>query len=149
MESMGKFVAGLVVGAGLRCALAAAAQVPHHDGVFWGRLDNQDKAAYVAGYSDAAHSSLGKLDNLKLAARILHWKGADKILAQVARGLDISSLPTPGLIAYLDGVYSNPRYGDFDLGAAIELAAMRGIDAQEATSIKVPGVTPPSSDLKP
>ncbi len=148
MGSMGKFVAGLIVGAGLSCTLAATAQVPHHDGVFWGRLDNQDKAAYVEGYSDAAHSSLGKLDNLKLAAGVFHWKGADKILAQVARGLDISSLPTPGLIAYLDSVYSDPRYGNFELGTAIELAAMRGIDAQ-ATSIKVPGVTPASSDLKP
>jgi hypothetical protein len=51
---------------------------------------NQDKAAYVAGFSDATNSSLGKLDNLRLAAGAFHWKGANKILADVARGLDIS-----------------------------------------------------------
>jgi hypothetical protein len=139
MGSVSKFAAGVAFGASLGCALAAVAQVSRHDGAFWGRLDNRDKAAYVAGYSDATHSSLGQLDNLKLAAGVFHWKGADKILAQVARGLDISTLPTPGLIAYLDRVYSNPRYGDFDLEAAIELAAMRGIDAQPA-SRKLPAV---------
>ena len=69
------------------------------------------------GYSDAAHFGLGKLDNLKLAAGVFHRKGADKILAQVAR--DQSSLPTPGLIAYPDSVYSDPRYGNFELGTAI------------------------------
>jgi hypothetical protein len=65
---------------------------------------------------------------------------ANKILAQVARGLDISGLPAPALIAYLDKLYSNPRYADFDVGIAIELAAMRGIDAQSASS-KVPPLT--------
>ena len=69
----------------LGCALAAAAQVSRHDGAFWSRLGNQDKAAYVEGYSDATHSSLDKLDNLRLAAGVFHWKGANKILAQVAR----------------------------------------------------------------
>src|SRR5690242_18191056 len=110
---MSKFAAGVFVGASLGCALAAAAQDSRHDGAFWSKLGNQDKAAYVAGYSDATHSSLGKLENLRLAAGVFHWKGADKILAHVARGLDISGLPAPALIAYLDKVYSNPRYGDF------------------------------------
>jgi hypothetical protein len=147
MESMGKFAGGVVVGVSLGCALAAAAQVPRHDGAFWGRLDNQDKAAYVAGYSDATHSSLGKLYNLKLAAGVFHWKGANKILAQVARGLDISGLPAAGLINYLDRVYSDPRYSDFNLETAIELAAMRGIDQQSASS-EVPVVTLASPVLK-
>jgi hypothetical protein len=130
MGNMTRFAAGVAIGASLGCALAAAAQVPRHDGAFWSRLGSRDKAAYVAGYSDAAHANLGKLDNLKLAAGVFHWKGANKILAQVARGLDISGLPAPALIAYLDKVYSNPMYGDFDVENAIELAAMRGIDAQ-------------------
>jgi hypothetical protein len=123
--------------------LAAAAQVSRHDGVFWSRLGNQDKAAYVAGYSDATHFSLGKLDNLRLAAGVLHWKGANKILVQVARGLDISVLPAPALIAYLDKVYSNPRYADFDVESAIGLAAVRGIDAQSPSSEAT--TAPPSS----
>jgi hypothetical protein len=145
--SMSKFAAGVFVGASLGCALAAAAQVSRHDGAFWSKLGNQDKAAYLAGYSDATHCSLGKLENLRLAAGVFHWKGADKILVQVARGLDISGLPAPALIAYLDKVYSNPRYGDFDVEVAIELAAMRGIDPQSASS-EIPALTPASSDLK-
>ncbi len=147
MGSMGNFAAGVIVGTSLGWALAAAAQVSRHDGAFWSRLGSQDKAAYIAGYSDATHSSLGKLDNLKLAAGVFHWKGANKILSQVARGLDISDLSAPALIAYLDRVYSNHRYDDFDVGVAIELAAMRGIDAQSPSS-EVPAVTPVSPDLE-
>lgn len=139
MGNMARFAAGVVIGASLGCALAAAAEVSRHDGAFWSRLGSRDKTAYVAGYSDAAHSSLDKLDNLKLAAGVFHWKGANKILTQVARGLDISGLPAPALIAYLDKVYSNPRYGDFDVEIAIEAAAMRGIDAQPP-SREVPAV---------
>jgi hypothetical protein len=145
--SMGKFAAGVVVGASLGGALAAAAQVSRHDGAFWSRLGNQDKVAYVAGFSDATNSYLGKLDNLRVAAGAFHWKDANKILTQVARGLDISGLSAPVLIAYLDKVYSNPRYGDFDVGIAIELAAMRGIDAQSPSS-ELPPLTPASPDLK-
>jgi hypothetical protein len=147
MGNMGKFAAGVVVGASLRGALAAAAQVSRHDGAFWSRLRNQDKAAYVAGFSDATNSSLGKLDNLRLAAGTFHCKGANKILAQVARGLDISGLPAPDLIAYLDKLYSNPRYGDFDVGIAIEVAAMRGNGAPSA-SREVRALAPASPDLK-
>jgi hypothetical protein len=147
MESVSKFAAGVVVGTSLACALAAAAQVSRRDGAFWSRLGNQDKAAYVAGYSDATHSSLAKLDNLRRAASVFHWKGANKILSQVARGLDISGLPVPALIAYLDRVYSNPRYGDFDVGIALELAAMRRIDTQ-SPSRDDPAVTPAGLDLK-
>ena len=84
---------------------------------------------------------------LRLAADAFHWKGANKILAQVARGLDISGLPAPALIAYLDRLYSNPRYGDFDVGIAIEVAAMRGIGAHSA-SREVPALAPASPDLK-
>ncbi len=151
-----RFGAGVVVGASLGCALAATAQVSRHDGAFWSRLGNQDRAAYVEGYSDASYCTLGKLDKLRVAAGVFHWKGANKVLAQVARGLDLSGLPAPVLIAYLDKVYSNPRYGDFDVGNAIELAAMSGIDPQspanEASAVmpatEVPRVMPASSTLK-
>ncbi len=94
---MDKFAAGVFVGASLGAAVAAA-----------------------------TNSSLGKLDNLRLAAGAFHWKCANKILAQVARGLDISSPPAPALIAYLDKLYLNLRHGDFDVGIVIELTAMRG-----------------------
>jgi hypothetical protein len=127
-----KFAAGVVVGATLSGVLASAAQLSRHDGAFWNQLANQDKAAYVAGYSDATHTSLGKLDSLKLAAAAFHWKGASKILSQVARELDVSGLGANDLTAYLDSVYANPRYKDFDVAMALQLAAMRGTGTQLA-----------------
>src|SRR5882724_5041427 len=105
--SIGRFAAGVIVGATLSCALASAAQLSRHDGSFWNGLPNPDKAAYVAGYSDAARASLSKLDSLKLAAAAFHWKGANKILSQVARELDVSALEANELTAYLDSVYSS------------------------------------------
>lgn len=128
LSGMIKFAAGVVAGASLTCAVASATQVINHDGLFWKGLGNQDKTAYVNGYSDAMHTSLGKLDNLKVAASLFHWKGANKILNQLARGLDLSGLPPERVVAYLNNVYSNPRYGDFDVAMAIEAATMRGID---------------------
>jgi hypothetical protein len=133
LESMIKFGAGLVVGVSLSCALASAAQVRRHDGTYWKSLGNRDKTAYVDGYTDAARTDLGKIDQLKLAASLFHWKGADRILAQVARGLDVSGISANDLVAYLDNLYSNSRYGDFDLENAIELAAMKSA-AQESVA---------------
>jgi hypothetical protein len=129
-EGMVKFAAGVVVGASLSCALASASQIARHDGGFWKSLRGQDKTAYVDGYSDAMHTSLGKLDQLKIAAALFHWKGAGKILKQVERGMDLTNLPAKDLVAYLDNIYSNRKYGDFDVANAIELAVMRGVDAQ-------------------
>ena len=106
MESMGRFGVEVLVGASLGCALAAAAPVSRHDGAFWNRLGNQDRAAYVAGYSDASDRTPSKLDRLRLAAGVFHWNGANEVLAQVARGLDLSRLSGPALNADLDRVYS-------------------------------------------
>jgi hypothetical protein len=146
MGGVSRLAAGLVVGASLGGALAATAQVSHHDGAFWGRLGNQDRAAYVAGYSDASDRMLSKLSDLRVADGVFHWKGANKVLAQVARGLDLSGLSAADLIAYLDRVYANPRYGDFDVGSAIEVAAMRGIGPQSPAT-EVPVVAPASEVL--
>jgi hypothetical protein len=136
--SISKFAAGVAVGVSLSCAIAAAAQGSGHDGTFWSRLGDQDKTLYVAGYSDATQLSLGKLDTLKVAAGVFHWKGADKILPQVERGMDISTMSGPALIGYLDKFYSNPRYGDLEVSNAIELAATRAIDAPSLPSKDVP-----------
>ncbi len=133
ISGMVKFAAGVIVGASLSCAVASATQGSNHDGFFWKGLGNQDKTVYVAGYSDAMHTSLGKLDNLKVAAALFHWKGAGKILSQVARGLDMSNLPPERVVAYLNNVYSNPRYSDFDVAMAIQAATMSGIDLKPAS----------------
>ena len=137
-----KFVVGFAVGASLSYALASAAQVSRHDGTFWGRLGSRDKTAYVTGYSEAMHTSVGKLDSLKITARAFHWKGANRILGQIARELDMSGLPVGHLVAYLDSVYSNPRYGDFDVANAIELAVMRGTDVKSSS-----GELPPAPSV--
>lgn len=141
VQGIVKFAAGVAVGASLSCALASAAQVVRHDGAFWKGLGTQDKTAYVDGYSDAMHTNLGKLDQLKIASTLLHWKGAGKILNQVARGMDLSSLPAKDLVAYLDNVYSNRQYGDFDVANAIELAAMRGPDGQSLAKKSAPSAS--------
>ncbi len=125
-----RFAAGVIVGATLSCALAWGATVVRHDGNFWKGLNKPDKIAYIDGYADAAQVSLGKLDQLKIAAGIFHWRGADKILSQVARGLDVSGISDSDLEAYLDKIYQNPRYGDFDISNAIDLAVMRGGQAK-------------------
>lgn len=140
-ERIVKFAAGVVVGASLSCALASAATVVRHDGAFWKGLGNQDKTAFVDGYSDAMRTNLGKLDQLKIASALLHWKGAGKILNQVARGMDLSSLPAKDLVAYLDNLYSNRQYGDFDVANAIELAAMRGLDGQPLAKKQAPSAS--------
>jgi hypothetical protein len=133
ITGMFKFAGGVIVGASLTCAVASATQVSNHDGLFWKGLGNQDKTAYVDGFTDAMHSSLGKLDNLKVAAALFHWKGANKILNELARGLDMSGLPPQRVVAYLNDVYSNPRYGDFDVSMAIEAASMRGVALKAAS----------------
>ncbi len=84
-----------------------------------------------------ALTCLGKLDSLKLAAAAFHWNGANGLLSQLARELDVSGLETTDLTAYLDSVYSDPWYGEFDVAMAIELAAMRGT-----------GLKPPSGALR-
>jgi hypothetical protein len=142
-----KFAAGVIAGASLGCALASAAQLVRHDGVFWKALDKQDKAAYIDGYSDAASLSLGKLDQLKVAADLFHWKGANKILDQLKRGLDLSGLPAHDLALYLDNVYSNPQYSDFDVANAIELAVMRDIVAKPSAPQDAPS-SPSASSAK-
>jgi hypothetical protein len=142
-----KFAVGIAVGASLSYALASAAQLSRHDGGFWGRLGSQEKIAYVTGYSEAMHTSVGKLDSLKVAAGVFHWKGANRILGQMARELDKSGLPADRVVAYLDNVYSNPQYGDFDVANAIELAAMRSTDLKSSSS-KLPPVPSVSSHVK-
>ncbi len=79
-----------------------------------------------------------------MAAGLFHWKGAGKILDQVARGLDTSDLPPQDLVAFLDNVYSNSRYGDFDVANAIELAAMRGTGSKSVAQAAAPA-TPGAS----
>lgn len=132
------FVTGVIVGASLVSLAVSATQLSLHDGLFWRRLGSGDKNAYVAGYADAMQTSLSKVDSLKVAAKLFHWKGANKILNRVERGLDLSLLPCGDLVSYLDQVYSNPRYGDLEMTMAIEVGTMRGTELKPSSDSASP-----------
>ena len=82
-----KFAAGLIVGAKARPARwRRPPRCPVMMDSSGKGLGTPDKTAYVAGYSDAMHSSLGKLDNLRVAAALFHWKGRARFSARSRAG---------------------------------------------------------------
>jgi hypothetical protein len=121
-----RFVGGLIVGAILSCAVGFAAQGSGHDGSYWSGLPQLARMTYIEGYADAMQTSIGKLQSLGVAADLLHWKGSKKILAQVARELNISGHSAKDLMHYVDKVYSDPKYHELELGMAMQLATTRG-----------------------
>jgi hypothetical protein len=122
---MKKFAAGAVIGF-LSCWMCAfAATGFEHNGVFWNRLDGAGKAGYVDGYNDAMQVSVGKLDSLTIAADLFHWKGARKIIHQLASEMSTADLPANEIVSRLDSLYANSKYSELDLGSALELLAVR------------------------
>ena len=128
---MKKFSAGVVVGVLCSWALAMAASTVEHNGLFWKELNASAKSGYVSGYADAMHVSVGKLDNLTVAADLFHWKGAKKIIHQLSRELSVDSRPDE-LVKRLDDLYSNGKYSELDLGSAFEFLTMRNGDLPES-----------------
>lgn len=126
---MTKFSAGIVAGFLLSWAIALAAPGVEHNGLFWTRLEPSAKAGYVSGYADAMQVSVGKLDNLMVAAELFHWKGARKIIHQVARELSLSDFRPEEAVKHLDKLYSNRKYSELDLGSALQLLAMRSSES--------------------
>jgi hypothetical protein len=131
---MKKFSVGVVVGFMLSVALAMASSGIEHNGLFWKKLDNSAKAGYVNGYADAMQVSVGKLDNLTVAADLFHWKGAKKIIRQLSRELSVSDLTSDDVVRRLDDLYSNGKYSELDLSSAVQLLTMRNGDASEPAS---------------
>jgi hypothetical protein len=125
---MKRFSAGVLAGLLLSWAMAFAASGVEHNGLFWTHLDRSAKAGYVNGYSDAMQVSVGKLDNLMVAAELFHWKGAKKIIHQVARELSVSEAKPNDVVKRLDKLYSNGKYSELDLGSALQYLAMRGVN---------------------
>lgn len=128
---MRKFSAGVVVGLMVSAAIAFGATVVEHNGVYWGRLDRGGKAGYVNGYADAMQVSVGKLDNLQVAAELFHWKGAKKIIRQLSRELSVGELRPDDAVKRLDELYANRKYSELDLGSALQLLTMRGGEVTE------------------
>jgi len=122
---MKKFALGVTAGFIASWGLAFAAANYDHNGVFWGRLDGSAKQGYVTGYADAMQVSMGKLDNLTVAAELFHWKGARKIINQLSRELIVYDVKAADVVARLNELYSNRKYSELDLGSAMQLLTMR------------------------
>lgn len=136
---MKRFATGIVVGFLLSCGLSLAAPNLDHNGMFWNKLDRSAKSGYVDGYSDAMQVSVGKLDNLLVAAELFRWKGAKKIIHQLSRELAVSELAPDDLVSRLNDLYANHQYSELDLGSALQLLAMRsGEGVKPAPAASVP-----------
>ncbi len=138
---MKKFAAGAVLGFILSCGLSLAAQSLDHNGTFWKALGDSAKQGYVDGYSDAMNVSVGKLDNLTVAADLFRWKGAKKIIHQLSRELAISDQRPEDVVKRLNELYSDRKYSELDLGSALQLLTMRATQAPETQA--APGVSNP------
>jgi hypothetical protein len=128
---MKTFSAGVVTGLLTGWVVALGATVVEHNGVYWGGLNPAGKSGYVAGYADAIQVSVGKVDNLTVAAELFHWKGAAKIIRQLNSEMSVSALKPEEVIKRLDELYSSRKYSELDLSSAVQLLTMRGNEPAE------------------
>ncbi|HEY6421291.1 MAG TPA: hypothetical protein VIX59_20015 [Candidatus Binataceae bacterium] len=128
---MKKFVAGVTLGFLASWAMAFAAPNLGHNGSFWSKLNTSAKDGYVNGYSDAMNVSVGKLDSLQVAADVFHWRGARKIIHQLATQLSMSQLTPEQAVKRLDSLYANQKYSELDLGQALQLLTVHASEASQ------------------
>jgi len=128
---MKKFSAGMAVGLLAGWVVAVGATVVEHNGIYWGQLNTAGKSGYVTGYADAMQVSVGKLDNLTVAAELFHWKGAKKIIRQLGTELSVSAFKPDEVVKRLDDLYSNRKYSELDLSSAVQLLTMRAGELAE------------------
>jgi hypothetical protein len=121
---MKKFIVGVIVGFSLSCAVVFAAPSFDHNGAYWNQLNASAKSGYVNGYSDAMQVSVGKLDVLKTAADLFHWKGGDRIIHQLSHELAMSEMKPSDAVKRLDTLYANRKYSELDLGTALQVLAI-------------------------
>jgi len=133
---MKKFSAGVVLGFLASLGMGFAAPNFSHNGTFWNKLNTSAKSGYVNGYGDAMQVSAGKLDSLTIAADLFHWKGADKIIHQLSSELSTADLGSDEAVRKMDGLYSNPKYSELDLGQALQLLAAKApTDTESAAPV--------------
>lgn len=118
---MKKFVAGVVVGCGLSCGVGLASPTFEHNGSFWQQLTRGAKTGYINGYRDAMEVSVQQVNTLSIAAKYLHWRGADKIIGQLTQELSINNIEPEEAVRKLDALYSDPKYSQLELGQALQL----------------------------
>ena len=109
-----------------------------HNGVFWSRLSDPAKLGYVDGYGDAMQVSLGKLDSLRIAADLFHWKGAPRVIRQLSSELSFSGLTSDRVVQRLDQLYANPKYSQLDLGSALQLITFK-TPREKASAVRQTG----------
>jgi hypothetical protein len=141
---MNKFAVGVVVGFILSCGLGMAAESLDHNGVFWSRLGNSAKQGYVDGYSDAMNVSVGKLDNLMVAADLFRWKGAKKIIHQLSRELSVADARPEDMVKGLNDLYSDHKYSELDLGSAMQYLNVGGAPGAEGGAARAAGGNAPA-----
>jgi hypothetical protein len=141
---MNKFAVGVVVGFILSCGLGLAAESLDHNGVFWNRLGDSAKKGYVDGYSDAMNVSVGKLDNLMVAADLFRWKGAKKIIHQLSRELSVADARPEDMVKGLNDLYADHKYSELDLGSAMQYLNVGGAPGTEGAAAHAAGGNPPA-----
>ncbi|HLI62317.1 MAG TPA: hypothetical protein VKV05_02875 [Terriglobales bacterium] len=133
-RQMKKFIAGAVLGFLCCWGMSFAGQGVDHNGSYWNKLDGAAKAGYVDGYSDAMQVSVGKLDNLTVAADLFRWKGAKKIIRQLSRELSVGDQSSEQVVQKLNQLYADRKYSELDLGSAVQLLTMRAQTADSSNS---------------
>jgi hypothetical protein len=118
---MKKFIAGVVVGCALSCAVGLASPSMEHNGIFWQQLTNPAKTGYINGYRDAMDVSVQQVNTLSIAASYLRWKSGDKIIHQLTQELSMNGINPDEAVGKLDALYSNPKYSQLELGQALQL----------------------------
>jgi|SRR5271170_1267040 len=119
------FVAGVVMGFAASFAAASASSTAEHNGRFWNDLNRAAKDGYVIGYADAMSVSVSKIETLSAAGDVFHWKVSSKIIGEVETQLSSAEMEPTEAVAHLDTLYKNQQYMELDLGAALQLIAMR------------------------
>jgi hypothetical protein len=121
---MKRFAAGMILGFLASCAMAFASSGADHNGMFWNKLNRAAKDGYVNGYADATRVTVSKLETLITAGDLFHWKGSHKVIREVQAQLSMSELAPEDAVSRLDSLYRNPKYGELDLGTALQLLAL-------------------------
>ncbi len=115
---------GFVVGVLLAGSAAWAAAI-NHNGVFWCKLEASTKRTYLEGFADGTAISSQKLEELASAAEIFHWQSGERVIRQLQHDLAMPAGSFADTLAKLDRLYSDPRYAELDIGAALQLLDSR------------------------
>lgn len=137
-----KLWAGFVLGLALGCGNVWAKPLLNHDGIYWSKLQNSAKQAYVVGFVDGFATSVQKLEQLRETAKMFHWRAGDHIIRQVQSGLEMSADNPAATVAKLERLYSERRYAELEVSDALQLIALgnsaAALEAKPADRVQGP-----------